>query len=381
MSATPHNQDPPPTRMECAGSALIILGGFALLASAVIGGEGDLGSGIIAGLLNPIFFIGVPLGIYLLRKGSQDVAARCVDSSPPGRSRVVDVEFTVTPFDPVSESPANQVQREPTREYSREPFRPPAKDAPQEAPAADEPAEKPADQPPVAAPASDTGGLVVIAGFLGVLMGMALTLIMVDRVVDYYHSLEGQQALPQSTGPPLTPIAQEDVPVESSTPLAQSAMRPQVRRTFLRPAPLPPTAPSETGRRAKPHLEAAAQQSPPPSKPSRDYQSQPIRGTVTAVDTYRIGSHDVRLCALWYGWNQEGNSQSAFDRFPLGWTTGTSLMIRRNGRDLGELTVIKIDGGRLAGEIAKHIPLTPGDQVVLQPLSQAPFVKRYPPRP
>ena len=37
------------------------------LASAVVGGDGDLGIGIVCGLLNPLVWVGLPLGVYWIR--------------------------------------------------------------------------------------------------------------------------------------------------------------------------------------------------------------------------------------------------------------------------------------------------------------------------
>lgn len=49
-----------------AGLISVALGLFAFCASAATGGGGTPEGSLLAGLLNPIFFIGVPLGLYWL---------------------------------------------------------------------------------------------------------------------------------------------------------------------------------------------------------------------------------------------------------------------------------------------------------------------------
>ncbi len=49
-----------------AGIALIVLGSLSFVASAAVGGGGSLAGSLLAGALHPLFFIGVPLGLYLL---------------------------------------------------------------------------------------------------------------------------------------------------------------------------------------------------------------------------------------------------------------------------------------------------------------------------
>ena len=49
------------------GIIMVCIGALAFLASAVIGGDGDLATAVFAGALNPLFFVCLPLGIYWLR--------------------------------------------------------------------------------------------------------------------------------------------------------------------------------------------------------------------------------------------------------------------------------------------------------------------------
>ncbi len=56
--------------MQLAGACSIALGALGFIASAGVGGGGTLGGAIIAGALNPLFFVGVPLGIYWLRQST-----------------------------------------------------------------------------------------------------------------------------------------------------------------------------------------------------------------------------------------------------------------------------------------------------------------------
>jgi len=49
-----------------AGVASMVLAILGFLASAAVGGRGDLFLGLFAGVLNPLFFVGLPLGIYWL---------------------------------------------------------------------------------------------------------------------------------------------------------------------------------------------------------------------------------------------------------------------------------------------------------------------------
>jgi hypothetical protein len=51
-----------------AGPIALTIGGLAFVASAVVGGQGDFAAGILSGLLNPLFFVSVPLGLYWLRQ-------------------------------------------------------------------------------------------------------------------------------------------------------------------------------------------------------------------------------------------------------------------------------------------------------------------------
>lgn len=53
-----------------AGVVCVGIGSLGFLASAFAGGGGSLDGALTAGLLNPLFFIGVPLGIYWLKSAS-----------------------------------------------------------------------------------------------------------------------------------------------------------------------------------------------------------------------------------------------------------------------------------------------------------------------
>ncbi|HWB14472.1 MAG TPA: hypothetical protein VG826_34925 [Pirellulales bacterium] len=50
-----------------AAAVFLTLGTLAFFSSAVIGGQGSIEAGLLAGMLNPIFFVGVPLGWYWWR--------------------------------------------------------------------------------------------------------------------------------------------------------------------------------------------------------------------------------------------------------------------------------------------------------------------------
>ncbi len=66
--------EPEPKQHDCpgwfrpAGIVATILGLLAFLSSFAYGGGGTFAGGLVAGLLNPIFFVGFPLGIYWLRR-------------------------------------------------------------------------------------------------------------------------------------------------------------------------------------------------------------------------------------------------------------------------------------------------------------------------
>ena len=53
-----------------AGIACLVIGLLAFVASAAVSREGDAAGRILVGITNPLFFVGVPLGIYwLVRSG------------------------------------------------------------------------------------------------------------------------------------------------------------------------------------------------------------------------------------------------------------------------------------------------------------------------
>jgi len=56
------------------GVVSLVVGLLGFCASAAVGGGGTIGGSILAGLLNPLFFVGVPLGIWLLCSTSLKVA-------------------------------------------------------------------------------------------------------------------------------------------------------------------------------------------------------------------------------------------------------------------------------------------------------------------
>lgn len=57
-----------PGWMKPAGFVAVGFGVLSFLASAAVGGGGGLAGALLAGALNPLFFVGVPLGIYWLRR-------------------------------------------------------------------------------------------------------------------------------------------------------------------------------------------------------------------------------------------------------------------------------------------------------------------------
>lgn len=57
-----------PDWRNTAGPIALVIGGLGFVASAVVGGQGDFAAGILSGLLNPLFFVSVPLGLYWLRQ-------------------------------------------------------------------------------------------------------------------------------------------------------------------------------------------------------------------------------------------------------------------------------------------------------------------------
>lgn len=70
----PASEGQPPSWRYPAGIASIALGLVAFCASAAVGGGGTREGSILAGLLNPFFFIGVPLGGYWLYWAMQNSA-------------------------------------------------------------------------------------------------------------------------------------------------------------------------------------------------------------------------------------------------------------------------------------------------------------------
>ena len=60
------NPNSPPAWMSTAGGWSVAIGAIAFCASAAMGGGPSLEGAIGAGALNPLFFIGVPLGAYCL---------------------------------------------------------------------------------------------------------------------------------------------------------------------------------------------------------------------------------------------------------------------------------------------------------------------------
>lgn len=70
-----------------AGVVSLVLAVLGFLASAATGGKGNLFAGLLAGVLNPLFFVGLPLGIYWLWQHAKS-AQPCSPSPPtsPGES-------------------------------------------------------------------------------------------------------------------------------------------------------------------------------------------------------------------------------------------------------------------------------------------------------
>ena len=63
-----------------AGVIAVITALLAFFASAAVGGGGDAFGSILAGLLNPLFFVGMPLGVYWLSRYANRLP---VASNPP----------------------------------------------------------------------------------------------------------------------------------------------------------------------------------------------------------------------------------------------------------------------------------------------------------
>lgn len=66
-----------PGWMQPIGMAFIALGATAAVASGMVGGGGDFGGFLIAAALNPLFFVGVPLGIYWCLAGRANRGYYC----------------------------------------------------------------------------------------------------------------------------------------------------------------------------------------------------------------------------------------------------------------------------------------------------------------
>ena len=58
----------PPNWLKPAGIGAIATSLLAFVASAIQGGGGTVGGALVAGLLNPLFFVGLPLGMYWLNR-------------------------------------------------------------------------------------------------------------------------------------------------------------------------------------------------------------------------------------------------------------------------------------------------------------------------
>lgn len=67
MNKPPSNAAP--EWMRTAGATSVVVGILGFIASAAVGGGGTLEGAILAGMLNPLFFVGVPLGFYWLNRG------------------------------------------------------------------------------------------------------------------------------------------------------------------------------------------------------------------------------------------------------------------------------------------------------------------------
>ncbi len=137
-----------PEWMKPAGIISVALGVLGFWASASVGGGGSSEGAILAGLLNPLFFVGVPLGIYWLnRTGFFDSPAM-----PPGSAH------KPTPVSPQTGGP-------PMRTTPSPPTREPAPSSP--------PAQEPAasGSPALLSRSQISWALITLAGFLGFVLG------------------------------------------------------------------------------------------------------------------------------------------------------------------------------------------------------------------
>lgn len=80
-------QPPAPGWFLPAGIACLMLAILAFLASAALGGGGTVAGALLAGLINPLFFIPMPLGVYWLYCVGQNTNRSY--SPPPSQVRPV----------------------------------------------------------------------------------------------------------------------------------------------------------------------------------------------------------------------------------------------------------------------------------------------------
>lgn len=59
------------------GVALVIVGILGFIASAGSASGGTFEAGLVAGLLNPLFVLGLPLGIWMMKTAERARLARC----------------------------------------------------------------------------------------------------------------------------------------------------------------------------------------------------------------------------------------------------------------------------------------------------------------
>lgn len=67
--------DQNPKWMGNAGITAVTVGGLGFIASGAVGGGATLAGAIVAGALNPLFFVGVPLGLYWLHRAKRRLPA------------------------------------------------------------------------------------------------------------------------------------------------------------------------------------------------------------------------------------------------------------------------------------------------------------------
>jgi hypothetical protein len=104
---------------QIAGITLIALGSLSFVASAAVGGGGSLAGSLLAGALNPLFFMGFPLGLYLLsdfhtNRGNRSVTRYYFRSrdgltfGPYTQEQYLELESggRILPESPVSTSPS-----------------------------------------------------------------------------------------------------------------------------------------------------------------------------------------------------------------------------------------------------------------------------------